>query len=82
VGKGDFPGQASGRNTTFSAVRSCGRDRSPRRHSGEDIFSKLRRANYPKLLAPHLGSLQLRLSLAECFRLGLDGTALLKKKKE
>jgi hypothetical protein len=28
--------------------------------------------------APHLGSLQLRLSLAECFRRGLDGTSPLR----
>jgi hypothetical protein len=31
---------------------------------------------------PHLGSLQFRLSLAECFRRSLDSAALLKKKKE
>ena len=31
--------------------------------------------------APHLGSLQFRLSLAECFLRSLDGAALLKEKK-
>lgn len=31
--------------------------------------------------APHLGALQLRLSLAVCFRRGLDSAALLKRRK-
>jgi Transposase DDE domain group 1 len=46
-----------------------------RHHPAEAAENRCRGAHHR---APHLGSLQLRLSLAECFRCGLDGAALLK----
>jgi hypothetical protein len=46
-----------------------------RHHPAEAAENRPAGAHYR---APHLGSLQLRVSLAECFRRGLDGTPLLR----